>query len=279
MEELINFGFINIDKSIGPTSFSISHFLKRELGLSKTSHLGTLDPNVGGVLPVALGRACKLSGFLIGHDKIYIGILETHKPQKMEELQKLIDEFFSGTITQTPPHKSAVKRAPRQRDVYEWKLLENLGDRDFLFIVKVEGGTYIRKLCSDLGEKIGGAHMAELRRIQAGVFDESKIYTLYEFQDAVREYREGKKEKLFSMIEPAAEIVQRNFIVINVKNDCVSELLKGRRLRLNSILNKGDFSKLKNGDFFAIFSDKNFVEIAVKAVEGDCASISKFVYN
>ena len=62
-EELLEFGIINIDKSSGPTSFNVSHYVKKKLNLRKTSHFGTLDPKVTGVLPVSLNRACKLMGF------------------------------------------------------------------------------------------------------------------------------------------------------------------------------------------------------------------------
>jgi len=172
---LLNFGLINIDKPTGPTSFSVSEFVKRQLKLKKTSHMGTLDPKVTGVLPITLGRACKLAGYFIRHDKKYVGILETHTVQNTDKLQKLIDKNFLGKILQTPPHRSAVKREERERTVYNWKLLEeNENKRSFLFECYVEGGTYIRKLCSDLGEMIGGAHMGELRRTEAGIFNEKK---------------------------------------------------------------------------------------------------------
>ena len=92
MKELLNFGIIIIDKPSGPTSFSVSEYVCKRLKLPKTSHFGTLDPLVTGVLPVALGRGCKLTGFFLGHDKTYVGIMHTHKEQDMKELQKIIDE-------------------------------------------------------------------------------------------------------------------------------------------------------------------------------------------
>jgi len=160
MKDLLNFSLINIDKSAGPTSYSVSEFVRRQLGLKKTSHMGTLDPKVSGVLPITLGRACKLAGYFIKHDKSYVGILHAHKEQDIKELQKLIDANFVGKIKQTPPNRSAVKREERERKVYCWKLIESSENgKDFLFECKVEGGTYIRKLCSDLGDIIGGAHM------------------------------------------------------------------------------------------------------------------------
>jgi len=197
MDKLLNFGLINIDKSAGPTSYSVSEFVKRQLKLKKTSHMGTLDPKVTGVLPITLGRACKLAGYFIKHDKSYIGILETHKKCDIEKLQKLIDENFSGKILQTPPHRSAVRREERQREVYSWRLLEASEDeKSFLFDCQVEGGTYIRKLCSDLGEIIGGAHMGELRRTEAGIFDESDLVSLDDFESAIKEWKAGDEFQL-----------------------------------------------------------------------------------
>ena len=78
ISELLEFGIINIDKSSGPTSFDVSDFVRKKLGIRKTSHFGTLDPKVTGVLPIALNRACKLTGFFLGEDKEYVGIIKIH---------------------------------------------------------------------------------------------------------------------------------------------------------------------------------------------------------
>ena len=85
IKELLEFSIINIDKPTGPTSFSVSQFVKNALGISKTSHLGTLDPQVTGVLPVALNRACRLNEYLIHRDKVYIGIMRLHMDKISEE--------------------------------------------------------------------------------------------------------------------------------------------------------------------------------------------------
>mgnify|MGYP001613017722 FL=1 len=88
IKELLDFGIINIDKPSGPTSFQVSQYVKESLGLSKTSHLGTLDPQVSGVLPIALNRACRLNDYLILKDKTYVGIISVHKDLEKDELQK-----------------------------------------------------------------------------------------------------------------------------------------------------------------------------------------------
>ena len=95
--ELLEFSIINIDKSSGPTSFNISDFVRKKLQVRKTSHLGTLDPKVTGVLPIAINRACKLSGYFLGEDKEYIGIAQFHKEIEFKKSKKKTwkDKIFS----------------------------------------------------------------------------------------------------------------------------------------------------------------------------------------
>ncbi|MGK0209172.1 MAG: H/ACA ribonucleoprotein complex subunit 4 [Patescibacteria group bacterium] len=279
-KDAIKFGIINIDKPTGPTSFSVSNLVRRKLNLNKTSHLGTLDPKVTGVLPIALGRGCKLAGYFMGSNKTYVGILHTHKEQDIKELQELINKNFTGKIQQTPPHKSAVKRAERTREVFSWNLTEEGEDKkDFVFTCEVEGGTYIRKLCSDLGELIGGAHMAELRRTQAGIFSEEKIVTLYEFEEALKEYQENKPEKLKAMIIPAEKAIEKVLPKIQVEKRVKKVLLTGKPLYENDIINKEEFAKVKIDDAFLVYIDKEFIEVAKKVSNHEMVARSEFVYN
>jgi H/ACA ribonucleoprotein complex subunit 4 len=277
LNKLLNFGVINIDKSAGPTSYSISEFVKRSLKLKKTSHMGTLDPKVTGVLPITLGRACKLAGYLISHDKVYVGILECHKEQDMEELQGIIDSTFVGKIRQTPPHRSAVKRAERIREVYHWKLLESdESERNFLFEASVEGGTYIRKLCSDLGEMIGGAHMGELRRTRAGIFDESSLVRLDEFEAAVMKWKDGDGGDLGRMVVPAEDVIRRILPVVEVDKSAVKSLYIGRPLFASNVLLKDE---LKEGEVFAAFCGNEFIGIYRKSGEEIIFGRPEFVCN
>ena len=82
--ELLKFSIINIDKPSGPTSFQVSQFLKNALNITKTSHLGTLDPMVSGVLPIGLNRACRLNEYLMHRDKTYVGIMRLHREIEKE---------------------------------------------------------------------------------------------------------------------------------------------------------------------------------------------------
>ena len=275
MKELINFSIINIDKPSGPTSYSVSEYVRRKLGLKKTSHMGTLDPKVSGVLPITLGRACKLAAYFIRHDKTYVGVLETHKEQDIQDLQKLIDENFVGRIKQTPPNRSSVKRAERERTVYYWKLLEaDESGKSFLFETKVEGGTYIRKLCSDLGDMIEGAHMGDLRRTEAGIFDESSLVSLYDFDSAVEEYKKGNAEKLREMLVPAEEAIKKVMATVQIEKRVLKALYTGKPLFKKDVIDGAD---IEDGTSFAAFCDSVFVGVYKRAKEGDIFGRAEFV--
>jgi len=275
IQQLMNFAIININKPSGPTSFSVSDYVRKklsELGVSKTSHFGTLDPKVTGVLPVALGRACKLTGFFLGHDKEYIGIMRIHKEMKIEEVQEIINKNFLGKIKQLPPRKSSVKRAEREREIISFELLEK-NEQDILFKTKVQGGTYIRKLISDLGELIGGAHMLELRRVQAGIFNEKTSITLYELDKAVEEYKRGNKDKMKEILIPAEESIKEIFEFVQCKKDIMKKLLTGKPIF------KEDLLKEPEEDMFAIFCEENFIGIYKKTKEDAIIARPEFVYN
>ena len=277
IHELLNFGILNIDKPAGPTSFTISDYIRKKLVLNKTSHFGTLDPQVTGVLPIALGRACKLTGFFLGHDKEYIGVMHTHKEQEMEDLQKIIKDKFTGIITQMPPVKSAVKRQEREREIMKFILIEaSENKKDFLFLTEVQGGTYIRKLCSDLGEIIGGAHMLELRRIRAGVIKEETIIKLTEFDEAVEKYKNGDDKILRKMIMPAEEAIKQVMPWIEVRKSAVKHLLHGKPLFKEDVE-----TKIPLEDIFAVFSGDKFIEIVQKTDQKgeDVLAKALFVFN
>jgi len=290
IQELLNFAILNIDKPTGPTSFDISHFIHKKLakyGIRKTSHFGTLDPMVTGVLPIALGRACKLTGFFLGHDKEYVGIMHTHKENNVEVLQEIIDENFVGKIMQLPPKKSSVKRAIREREIKSFKILEK-DNRDFLFQTEVQGGTYIRKLIHDLGEKkeVEGAHMAELRRIRAGVFSENDkgFVNLYDFEKALDEFEKGNEEKLRDILTPGEDAIKKVMKTFQLKIDAkrLKEILTGKKLIREDFENIDELNKLGDEEDFAVFYKKRFIEIAEKMPEKSSKSFFArplFVYN
>ncbi len=238
ISELLEFGIINIDKPSGPTSFDTSHFVKKILKLRKTSHFGTLDPKVTGVLPVALNRGCKLTKYFIGENKEYTGIMKIHKDIEIEKIQEKIEEEFLGEIIQMPPVKSRVKREKRKRKIILFDLLEKK-NLEILFKVKCQGGTYIRKLIHDLGESLEiGAHMLELRRTQAGIFSEDdkrfSFVNLYELEKAVEEYEKENDEELRKIIIPG-EIISELYPSIYIKEENKNKILTGKPIFKNDL--------------------------------------------
>lgn len=259
IKELLEFTIINIDKPSGPTSFNVSDFVRKTLGLRKTSHFGTLDPKVTGVLPIALNRACKLTGYFLGEDKEYVGVMRIHKEISLEEVKKKIKEKFIGKIKQTPPVRSRVKRQEREREVKRFGVLEKQG-QNFLFVAEVQGGTYIRKLVDDLGKALKiGAHMLELRRVRAGIFKEDdKIYpsvNLYDFEKAVEEYGKGKEEKLRQILIPA-EIVSEVYDVVEIKNTNLQQILTGKPIHKKDLVTNKSWKKEQ---IVCVFSDAKFI--------------------
>ncbi|HIJ12621.1 MAG TPA: RNA-guided pseudouridylation complex pseudouridine synthase subunit Cbf5 [Halobacteriales archaeon] len=208
ISELMSFGVINIDKPIGPSSHQISAWVREIVKVGKTAHSGTLDPKVTGCLPILLGDATRLSKLLLGK-KEYIVVLELHDEGKDEtELSQVLEEF-KGEIYQKPPKKSAVSRKVRVREIYDIELLEIKG-RKALLRVECESGTYIRKLCHDIGLILGqGAHMGDLRRTKSYPFDDGELSKLHELVDAVEIWKqEGNEELIREIIHPAESILE-----------------------------------------------------------------------
>ncbi len=273
IQELLEFGIINIDKSSGPTSFDISDFVRKKLKARKTSHFGTLDPKVTGVLPIALNRACKLTGYFLGEDKEYIGIMRVHDDVSLEKLQEVINKKFLGKIKQTPPVRSRVKRQEREREIKKFELIEK-DDKNILFVAEVQGGTYIRKLIDDLGTETGlGAHMLELRRIRAGIFKEENIVNLYDFEKAVEEYEKGNDKNLREMIIPA-EIVSEVYPAVKINGDKLDKIFAGKPLHQEDLIKNEEF---ETGTVISVFCDGKFIGMYEVKNEKEVFAKSNFV--
>jgi len=233
-EELINYGIVNIDKPRGPTSHQVADYLKKILKIDKAGHSGTLDPKVTGVLPIALGRGTRVVQSLLTAGKEYIALMHLHDNVPRDKIIKVCSEFV-GKIRQLPPVKSSVKREYRYRKVYYLNVLE-ISEKDVLFCVGTQAGTYIRKLIHDIGQKIGcGAHMAELRRTKAGPFDESTVVTLQDLADSFYFYEEeGKERYIRSLIAPLETAVD-HLPKIWVMDTTVDTICHGASLKLPGI--------------------------------------------
>lgn len=198
-------GFLLLNKPEGITSFGAVARIKRLTGEKRVGHTGTLDPMATGVLPIFIGRATALSSYLLDADKSYSAkiklgittdtcditgkITDTKEVSVDEEALKNVLASFVGSIEQTPPMYSALKKdgvrlyelARRgesidipKRNVEIYSLVQTSpldSNNEFCIDVTVSKGTYIRSLCRDIGEKLGcGATMTALCRIEASGF-------------------------------------------------------------------------------------------------------------
>ncbi|MBQ0743965.1 MAG: tRNA pseudouridine(55) synthase TruB [Pseudomonas sp.] len=208
-------GVLIFDKPLGMSSNNALQKVRWLFNAAKGGHTGSLDPLASGVLPLCLGEATKFSQYLLDADKAYVtearlgmttttgdaegDVLES-KPVNvtLEQVESFLPQF-TGDILQIPPMYSALKhegqplyklaragetveRKPRSVTINQLKVLGLEGDR-LRLEVHCTKGTYIRTLVEDLGNSLGcGAHVSELRRIQAGPFDLSKAVTLEELE-------------------------------------------------------------------------------------------------
>ena len=202
-------GILLLDKPSGITSNAALQRVKRLYNARKAGHTGSLDPLASGLLPVCLGEATKISGFLLDADKRYrfvcrLGVTTTtgdaegdiiaRRPvvsYTREQIDAVLQRFI-GEIEQIPPMFSAVKyqgkrlyklarqgqtveRPPRKVFIHELTLLDR--QNDWLECsVSCSKGTYIRTLAEDIGQSLGcGAHIVQLRRTGVTPYDSSKM--------------------------------------------------------------------------------------------------------
>jgi H/ACA ribonucleoprotein complex subunit 4 len=252
IEELIKTAVIIVDKHSGPTSHTVTGWVKNIFQVKKAGHAGTLDPAVTGVLPVALENSVKSMQLIMGLDKEYVGVMHLHKNIEENILRNEITNFI-GKIKQRPPLKSAVARKEREREIYFFDILE-INGRDVLFKTGVQAGTYIRKLIHDIGKNIGGANMTELRRTKAGNFSEEKSFSLVKIKDAYEFWKEGNEKLLKEMLIPidfaVADVAKKIF----VKDSAIPNILNGSPIYPNGItrIEKG----IVAGETIAIYSNK-----------------------
>lgn len=199
-------GIYLIDKEQDWTSFDVVAKLRNTLHIKKVGHAGTLDPMATGLLIVLAGRATKLSDELMHRDKEYYCTLRlgiktdtqdiwgTVLSEKTDEAASVTDslletalEKYTGDIMQVPPMYSAIKikgrklyeiarkggEVEREARPVRISCIELLGRKESEAYIRVEcsSGTYIRTLCSDIGDHLGcGGCMSALRRTRIGEY-------------------------------------------------------------------------------------------------------------
>ena len=246
LEKHMALGAINLDKTSGPTSHEVAAWVKRILEIEKAGHSGTLDPKVTGILPVLLGNATRIMEVLLLAGKEYICLMHVHKPVPKKRILEVCREFM-GPIFQKPPLKSSVVKELRTRTIYYLDVLE-IDEQHVLMRVGCEAGTYIRKLCFDIGLALGtGANMEELRRTRAGPFREDRtLVTLHQLADAVAALKEQNDASLLRQCIQPVEVALAHLPKLVIADNAVDAVCHGAPLAapglisLETDINKGD---------------------------------------
>src|SRR2546428_3799271 len=214
-------GVLLVDKAEGMTSHDVVALVRRQLGIKKVGHCGTLDPIATGLLLLTIGRGTKVQDLLMSEDKEYVGtltlgtatstqdregeVVETKPVPKLDEAEiRAAFEKFRGDFYQLPPMVSAKKhggatlyKLARQGKVVERELrlvhvyrysVDGIALPDIDFTVVCSKGFYVRTYTHDIGEALGcGAHLKSLRRTKSGRFDVANAMSVNQIKNAPRE--------------------------------------------------------------------------------------------
>lgn len=247
-------GILVIDKEQGWTAQDVVSKLRGITGERRIGHTGTLDPMATGVLPIVIGKATRVSDFLMADDKEYLceitfgqatdtediwgNVIATTDQIPTEESFRRSLLSFEGPGLQTPPMYSAIKMGGKklyelaragktverpQREVvfHELELIEFSNDHA-RFRAKVSKGTYIRTLCKDLGEEVHSmAVMSALRRIRSGSFSIGDAITIGEFESLSRD------DQLKRLI-PMDQALNMPSLILDIKES--ERVLQGQRI-------------------------------------------------
>ena len=223
-------GVLLVDKAEGMTSHDVVALVRRQLGIKKVGHCGTLDPIATGLLLLTIGRGTKVQDLLMSEDKEYVGtltlgaststqdrqgeVLETKPVPELSEadIGAAFDKF-RGDFYQMPPMVSAkkhggvplyklarqgkvVEREPRFVHVYRYTI-DKIVLPEIDFSVLCSKGFYVRTYAHDIGETLGcGAHLKSLRRTKSGRFDLAGAIAV----DQIKEWpREQVAERILSL--------------------------------------------------------------------------------
>ena len=233
-------GIVTVLKPPAMSSSDVVVDIRKIFETKRVGHLGTLDPEATGVLPVCVGRAVRLFDYLVDKQKTYLAeiafgastdtqdaqgkVVEISGAVVTEEELRMVLPQFTGTIVQTPPMYSALKfngqklydlalagkeipDKSREVEIASLKLVGTRGENRFLIETTCSRGTYIRTLCADIGAAIGvPAHMAFLLRTASGPFTLEHAYSIAELADMKEQ---GRLSDALISCEDAAAFLKR----------------------------------------------------------------------
>lgn len=277
-------GFINVLKPPGMTSHDVVYYIRKTLNIKKVGHTGTLDPNAAGVLPICIGKATKVSQYLINKNKKYraeltLGIStdsqdlygkiinESNKSVSEKDIRDTINKFV-GEIDQTPPMFSAKKH--KGKKLYEYaregeeikvpsrKVIINkidiiriMDNSKILFDVDCSKGTYIRTLCNDIGMSLGTfGVMSFLLRSEVENFNIENAYTLEDIK--IKSEQGNIKDIIFPIDFPLI-----NYDKLELDEKYFKILTNGGRIPLYEL--PENISNTKNSKLLRIYSNSEFI--------------------
>ena len=285
-------GIILLDKAKGESSNYALQRIKRLFHAKKAGHTGSLDPLATGVLPLCLGEATKISQFLLDSDKRYMAKVKLGERTDsgdsegvVIDVQQRIDvdydalvqtlTKFEGEIKQLPPMYSAlkhhgvplyklarkgisIKRKVRAVTIHKIGLMNfdnNIAEID----VTCSKGTYIRTLADDLGQELGcGAHVIELRRLQAGVFSIDQCRDSNELETIKESFGLSGLDKVIVPMERAVEKLPE----VVLASETARDIRNGQAV---------SFHELPRSGLVRLYEKENFIGIGIVNADGEVA--------
>lgn len=286
-------GVLNVNKPDGWTSHDVVQRIRSVLRTQKVGHAGTLDPHATGVLPILIGKGTKVAQYLLGWEKEYVAVLQLGQRTDTQDawgrvlqespIDSLSEErvrsafgIFQGSIQQVPPMYSAVKiggqplykkarkghtidRPAKTVEIHDLEILR-LELPEVAFRVVCSKGTYVRTLCSDIGDllKVGG-HLRWLQRRRVGPihFDQAlELETL----------REGFEfSRLHGAFWELDQVLER-FPAVEVDLEEARKVLHGNAISWSRIF-------MKNSDSAMVAENGN--RVRVKQKNGQLLALGK----
>lgn len=278
-------GMLNILKPPGMTSHDVVEVVRDLLKIKRVGHTGTLDPGASGVLVLCIGKATKLTRYIVEGKKVYraeitFGVsTDTHDnygktvgTEKADvsklELIKILKKYM-GEVYQTPPMTSALKYKgkrlyelarkgikvdikKRKIRIYDIDLIKFSPPDKALIDIECSKGTYIRSLCNDIGKAMGcGGHMSLLIRKRVGSFALKDSITLEELKAAI------KRNVLHRFVLPL-DYPLRDYPAINITDEKIV-----KRIKNGNPVKTFDYNNGKNSSLVRIYFDDRFAAIGM----------------
>lgn len=266
------------------TSSDVVVYLRRCLNIKKIGHAGTLDPGATGVLVVCMGKATKLSEYIMAEDKSYYGgmilgidtdTLDAHgkitqKSSQLPCLARIQEAFkkYKGVLMQDPPMYSArkykgkrlyelarqgqeVKVPPREVQIFKNDIIEYIPPNYISFKTECTKGTYIRSLVRDIGEDLGcGAYLSFLIRTGSGMFCINHSHTLQEIKESYL------AKELNNILKPMDSVLS-SLGEITLDHRVFNKVIHGNALGMDAVIS--DITHINNSELIKVYCRDTFI--------------------